>query len=336
MHELVKWEQSDRSEYFRAPIKIPNDVKDVLRILLNAGYDAYVVGGCVRDSYVGVKPHDWDICTSALPYQMQECFAGYQVIETGIRHGTLTVMFNDIGYEITTFRSDGEYMDHRHPSAVKFVRSLKDDLARRDFTVNAMAADVDGNIIDYFNGINDLCHKTLRCVGDADERFKEDALRILRCLRFASRGFSVEPETMCAARKNLGLLNCISVERINSELCKILMGHDILRVLIEFQDVFATIIPEIAPCIGFNQNNKYHMYTVYEHIAHAIDNYNGNDLVVRLALFLHDIGKPSSYTENETGGHFYGHGITSHDIAKQVMDRLKFDNKTKHDVVVSC
>lgn len=314
-------------------IKIPDDVKSILYILVDAGYDAYVVGGCVRDSYVGIEPHDWDICTSALPRQMQECFAGYHVIETGIKHGTLTIVLNNIGYEITTFRTDGEYSDHRHPSNVGFITSLKEDLARRDFTVNAMAADVDGNIIDYFNGIDDLQNKKIRCVGNADERFQEDALRILRCLRFASRGFSVDHETMLAARKNCGLLRCISAERINSELCKMLMGHDILRVMIEFQDVIATIIPEITPCIGFEQNNKYHMYTIYEHIVHAVANYNGNDIVVRLALLLHDIGKPNSYIENETGGHFHGHGIISRDIAEQVMDRLKFDNKTKHDVL---
>lgn len=307
-------------------INIPDAPKQLMKILLDAGYEAYVVGGCVRDFLLGREPHDWDICTNALPEQMKECFANYHVIETGLQHGTLTVMVDHVGYEITTYRTDGEYTDYRHPDSVQFVGTLHEDLMRRDFTINAMAADISGKIRDFYDGQFDLEYKLIRCVGDPHKRLTEDPLRILRAMRFESKlGFSIEPYTEIAMRDHRYLLQHISAERINSELCGILMG-DCYSTLACYPDVLAACIPEVERCIGFKQNNPHHNRNVWDHIVYAVS-VAPKDLYVRLALLYHDIGKPLCYTIDGGVGHFYGHAAVSRDIAEKSLRDLRFDNQ---------
>ena len=317
-------------------IQIPHGANSIIQDLRKAGFDAYVVGGCVRDSLLDLEPKDWDICTSATPLEMKAFFAerNIKTIDTGLQHGTITVNLGDSEqYEVTTFRIDGNYSDSRHPDSVEFVKNIELDLARRDFTVNAMAYDGE-KIIDPFHGQDDLNRRIISCVGNPDDRFGEDALRILRAMRFASTyGFVIEEKTSQAIHRNKEKLLNIAAERIQTELCKMLCGRGVLQILLEYSDVISVIIPEMSPCIGFDQNNKYHEYTVYDHICHAVENCGLNDIVIKLSLFLHDIGKPCCYTTDENGGHFYGHGVYSRDLAEKVLDRLRFDNKTKHDVL---
>lgn len=317
-------------------IQIPHGANSIIQDLRKAGFDAYVVGGCVRDSLLDLEPKDWDICTSATPLEMKAFFAerNIKTIDTGLQHGTITVNLGDSEqYEVTTFRIDGIYSDSRHPDSVEFVKNIELDLARRDFTVNAMAYDGE-RIIDPFHGQDDLNRRIISCVGNPDDRFGEDALRILRAMRFASTyGFAIEEKTSQAIHRNKEKLLNIAAERIQTELCKMLCGRGVLQILLEYSDVISVIIPEMNPCIGFDQNNKYHEYTVYDHICHAVENCGLNDIVIKLSLFLHDIGKPCCYTTDENGGHFYGHGVYSRDLAEKVLDRLRFDNKTKHDVL---
>lgn len=315
-------------------ISMPKGAADIIAKLKHDGYDAYIVGGCVRDSLLHRQPKDWDICTSATPPQVLGCFNDRRVIETGLQHGTVTVVMEDGQYEVTTFRVDGDYSDGRHPDTVQFVADVCEDLARRDFTMNAMAYNDDVGLVDPFNGYKDLADWTITCVGNADDRFKEDALRIMRAIRFASvYGFRISDQTNQAILRNVELLNLISAERINSELCRLLQGRGVLRVLLDYPEVITTIIPELAPCVGFDQNNRYHQYTIYDHIAHAVGNYTGHDIVVKVALLLHDIGKPAKYTEDERGGHFYGHGVVGRDLAEDVLTRLRFDTRTKNQVL---
>lgn len=317
-------------------IAMPLGARTIVQGLRYANYDAYVVGGCVRDSLLGLEPKDWDICTSATPEEMKEYFSRCSVrtIDTGLKHGTITVDMERSGkFEVTTFRIDNHYSDGRHPDSVDFTESIYLDLARRDFTINAMAFNQAG-LIDPYHGRVDLENKVIRCVGNPDDRFNEDALRILRALRFASTyGFQIEDKTKESIHRNKGNLNNISAERIQSELCKMLFGKGILEILLEFSDVITTVIPELKPCIGFQQSNPYHQYDVYEHIAHAVANYTGTDISVKVALLLHDIGKPYCYTEDEKGGHFHGHAVPSKDISEEVLNRLRFDNKTKGEVL---
>ena len=317
-------------------IQIPYGANSIIQDLRKAGFDAYVVGGCVRDSLLDLEPKDWDICTSATPLEMKAFFSerNTKTIDTGLQHGTITVNLGDSEqYEVTTFRIDGNYSDSRHPDSVEFVKNIELDLARRDFTVNAMAYDGE-RIIDPFHGQDDLNRRIISCVGNPDDRFGEDALRILRAMRFASTyGFAIEEKTSQAIHRNKEKLLNIAAERIQTELCKMLCGRGVLQILLEYSDVISVIIPEMSPCIGFDQNNKYHEYTVYDHICHAVENCGLNDIVIKLSLFLHDIGKPCCYTTDENGGHFYGHGVYSRDLAEKVLDRLRFDNKTKHDVL---
>lgn len=317
-------------------ITMPPGAKAIVQGLRYANHEAYVVGGCVRDSLLGLEPHDWDICTSATPEEMKEYFTHCSVrtIDTGIKHGTITVDMERAGmFEVTTFRIDGDYSDMRRPDSVQFTQSIYQDLARRDFTINAMAFNQAG-LIDPFHGREDLENKIISCVGNPDDRFSEDALRILRALRFASTyGFRIDDKTAESIHKNKYKLKYIAAERICSELCKMLKGEGILDVMLQFSDVFAIIIPELEPCIGFEQNNRFHQYTVYEHIAHAVANYKGEDTSINVVLLLHDIGKPLCYTEDENGGHFHGHAVPSRDIAETVLNRLRFDNKTKNEVL---
>lgn len=314
-------------------IIVPDTAKDIISTLESSGFEAYVVGGCVRDSIMGINPHDWDICTSATPLQIIECFRTKRIIETGLKHGTVTIINGGDQYEVTTFRIDGEYSDNRHPDHVIFTAIIEEDLSRRDFSINAMAYNDRIGLVDPFDGSRAINNREIVCVGNPDDRFNEDGLRIMRALRFASvYDFTIDSETSNSIHKYCHLLDNISVERIQSELSRMLLGRNILNVLLEYKDVISVIIPELIPCIGFKQNNPYHQYTVYDHIAHAVDNYHGNELVVKLALLLHDIGKPRCYTEDERGGHFHGHGVPSHDIADNVMKRLRFDNRTRHAV----
>ena len=310
-------------------ISIPAGANHIIKSLQNNGYEAYVVGGCVRDSLLSLKPKDWDICTSATPEEVKHCLSS-RTIDTGLKHGTITVITDDGNYEVTTYRVDGDYSDNRHPDKVRFVTNLTEDLARRDFTINAMAYNDTEGLVDKFDGVTDLKHKLISCVGNPDDRFAEDALRILRAMRFAAiYGFSIRDETAESIHQNKNRLNNIACERIQTELVSMLQGSGILHVLLEFSDVISTIIPELEPCIGFNQNNRYHQYDIYEHISHAVSNYTGDDTPVKVALLLHDIGKPQCYTEDEKGGHFHGHSVPSHDLAEKILNRLRFDNKTK-------
>lgn len=317
-------------------IHIPRGPGDVMTILALNGFESYVVGGCVRDSLLGVEPHDWDICTNATPQEVLDVFVkrNIKTVETGIKHGTVTVCLWGEQYEVTTFRIDGTYSDSRRPDSVSFTSSLQEDLSRRDFTINAMAyAEVPG-LIDPFDGEKALRDKVISCVGNPTDRFGEDALRIMRALRFASTyGFRIDSGTDAAIHQLAPSLCNISSERINAELCKLLCGQGVLDVLLNYSDVITTIIPELAPCVGFEQNNPYHQYDVYDHIAHAVANYKGSDISVKVALLLHDIGKPQCYTEDERGGHFHGHGVPGHDIADTVTKRLRFDNKTRNEVL---
>ncbi|MBQ8931659.1 MAG: HD domain-containing protein [Ruminiclostridium sp.] len=300
--------------------------------LAENGYEAFVVGGCVRDYLLGQCPKDYDVTTSALPEQIIECFEGERLLTNGLKHGTVTVIKDDIPVEITTYRIDGDYKDHRHPEKVEFTSSLKEDLSRRDFTINAMAYSEKTGIVDYFGGREDLKNGIIRAVGNPYIRFDEDALRILRALRFSSRfGFEIERNTSDAIHRLRYLLERISVERIQTELCGILLGN-CYDVLYNYPDVICEIIPELRPSIGFLQHTKYHNRTVYRHIIKATAE-SDCDIISRLTMLLHDIGKPDSfYMENGTG-HFKGHALVSRDISEKVLKRLKFSNKITEEVL---
>lgn len=308
----------------------PMEVLNIIRRINSARHRAYFVGGCVRDAILGGTPHDWDIATSAKPEQVKKVFKDFRIVDTGLKHGTVTLIgFSGEGYEVTTFRMDGEYTDGRRPNSIEFVSDLEVDMSRRDFTVNALAYHPDEGIIDYFGGIKDIENKVIRCVGNPDDRFAEDALRIMRALRFSSvLGFEIEKETAESIHKNKGLLYKVSKERIRVEFDKLLMGKGVEEILTNFSDVIVQIIPDILPCIGFEQYNPHHYLTVWDHTIKAIS-YAKYDLVVRLALFFHDIGKPESFTRDEVGtGHFFGHPYVSETITHRNMKRLKYDNQT--------
>ncbi len=314
-------------------MEIPQEPGKLLRRLNECGFQAYAVGGCIRDSLLGKTPGDWDICTSALPKETEACFSDLRVVETGLKHGTVTVISSGEPYEITTFRSDGVYLDHRRPQKVDFVRTLKEDLLRRDFTINAMAAGLDGVIQDPFGGQKDLKDGVIRCVGDPEKRFSEDALRILRGLRFASRlGFSIAPETAAAMERQKNLLAYVSGERIYKELTGILMGDHAQTVLEQYGSVLTAVLPEIVPSMGFCQRNPFHNRDVWQHTLEALGK-SGPDPMVRWALLLHDLGKPDCFTVDDRGiGHFYGHPQRSMELAEGIFDRLHGDKKTKETV----
>lgn len=315
-------------------IDIPNEPNWIVSRLIESGYDAYVVGGCVRDSILGEAPKDWDICTNAKPLEVKDVFAENKIIDTGLKHGTVTIVLNNGNYEVTTYRIDGEYSDGRHPNDVLFTDSLKEDLSRRDFTINAMAYNNVIGLVDYFGGESDLRNWLLRCVGLPNDRFNEDALRILRAMRFSSTlGLIIEKETSKAIHENFELLSKISSERVSSEINKLLCGLSCSTVLREYQDVMSFVIPEIKPMIGFNQNNPYHIYDVWEHTLTALLMSQQN-LEVRLAVLFHDIGKPSAYTCPTGVGHFYKHHLYSEEITRNVLKRMKYDNKTIDNVCV--
>ncbi len=310
-------------------LKIPKYVSSVISILESKGYEAYIVGGCVRDALLSKTPYDYDITTSARPEETKAALCDYRIIETGIKHGTVTVLSDSHPLEITTYRADGEYSDHRHPDKVTLTDKLQDDLSRRDFTVNAMAYSEANGLVDVFGGQADLESRVIRCVGDADRRFDEDALRIMRALRFAATlDFRIEAKTAAAIKKNYRLLSHVSAERITAELTKLLCGAAAERILTEYSYVFAFIIPELAPTIGLDQKNHHHIYDVYTHIVKVVSATPPTPALRYAALF-HDIAKPKMMTIDEKGiGHFYGHPKESAKMAKDIMKRLKMDNKT--------
>ncbi len=304
---------------------IPREVCAVLQTLERAGHEAYIVGGCVRDILMDKPPHDWDVTTSALPEETMALFDHF-AIPTGLRHGTVTVRSGETACEVTTFRTDGDYPDHRHPAAVTFTRSLREDLRRRDLTVNAMAMDVHGTLHDPFGGQADIRRRILRCVGEPERRFQEDALRILRTLRFsATLGFAIEADTHRSLRERRDDLRYVAAERVREELTKLLCGADVLRVLLEDSQVLGVVLPEILPCVGFDQHNRHHCYDVWGHTAHAVAA-APPDPVLRWAMLLHDLGKPQCFTLDDQGvGHFHGHHRPSAEMAEAICRRLRFD-----------
>lgn len=309
-------------------IKLPKKVKYIIDTIMEAGYEAYAVGGCIRDSILLRKPSDWDITTSASPYQVKELFR--RTLDTGIKHGTVTVMLDKEGFEVTTYRIDGEYEDGRHPKEVTFTRNLTEDLKRRDFTINAMAYNEKDGLVDIFGGLEDIRCKTVRCVGNPLERFSEDALRMMRAVRFSAQlGYRIEEETSNAIRVLAPDLKKISAERIQTELVKLLTSPhpDYLRMAYE-TGITKVVLPEFDLCMITEQKNPHHCYTVGEHTLVAMQAVRA-DKVLRLAMLFHDMGKPLCVTTDEEGiDHFHGHPSVSEEIAGNVLHRLKFDNDT--------
>lgn len=309
-------------------IKLPASVKMVIDSLQAKGYEAYAVGGCVRDSILGRVPDDWDITTSATPYEVKKVFQ--RTVDTGLRHGTVTVLAGSHAHEVTTYRIDGEYEDSRHPKSVEFTRNLEEDLKRRDFTINAMAYNDQTGLVDLYGGMRDLQSKTIRCVGVAKERFGEDALRILRAVRFSAQlGFRIDGETEQAIRELAPTLEHISAERIAVELTKLLVSDrpEYLKTAWE-TGITKVILPEFDRLMETPQNNPHHCCSVGEHTLMSM-RYVPADKVLRWTMLLHDMGKPECRTTDEHGvDHFKGHGRASVELAKQILKRLKFDNDT--------
>ena len=286
-------------------IHLPCEVKLAIAKLTEKGFEAYIVGGCVRDSLMKCTPKDYDITTSANPEEVKNVFKEYRVVETGLKHGTVTVIVRGMPLEITTFRIDSEYLDHRHPKNVTFTKSLKEDTARRDFTMNALAYNDEKGLCDFYGGKVDIENKIIRCVGDANKRFNEDALRIMRALRFSSvLGFDIEENTKNAMFNNKHLLKNISSERLAGELVKLLCGANVKKILLEYIDIIGVFIPELLPMKGFEQHNRHHIYDVWTHTAVAIENIDASP-VLRLAALFHDAGKPDCFFMKNGEGHFY-------------------------------
>jgi len=309
-------------------------VLKALEILNNHDKDAYIVGGSVRDIIMGISPKDYDITTSALPEETLKIFSSYKTFKTGIRYGTVTVIIDGLPIEVTTFRSDGEYKDNRKPENVIFSKALDNDLSRRDFTINAMAYSPVKGFVDLFDGMGDIEKNLIRAIGNPDERFSEDALRILRALRFASRlGFDIEENTKLAILKNKNLLLNISAERIREEFNKILLGKFAVKILSEYREIIKEFIPEIAHSFDFDQKSKYHIYDVYNHTLKALEK-APKVLSVRLAVFFHDIAKPLCYTTDKKGvRHYKGHPELGADMTRNILKRLKYDNHTIKEVL---
>ncbi|WP_270284567.1 CCA tRNA nucleotidyltransferase [[Clostridium] scindens] len=309
-------------------IQLPEKVGRIIGTLQEHGYEAYAVGGCIRDSILGREPEDWDITTSAMPEETKALFD--KTFDTGIQHGTITVLLEKEGFEVTTYRIDGEYEDSRHPKEVTFTRNLREDLLRRDFTINAMAYNETDGLVDIFGGLEDLEAGMIRCVGTAKERFKEDALRILRGVRFAAQlGFDIEEDTRQGMKELAWTLQNISAERIQVELVKMITSKrpEMLREAYEL-GMTRIVLPEFDQLMTTGQETPHHMYSVGEHTLHAMKNIRA-DKILRLAMLLHDMGKPALKTVDEAGvAHFKKHALESERIAENVLRRLKFDNDT--------
>lgn len=314
---------------------LPPQVNTALEKLEGASYEAFLVGGAVRD-YVrdGSPAKDWDITTNALPEQVKQVFSSYHLIETGLKHGTVTVMIDHEPIEITTYRIDGDYSDHRHPDSIHFTRSLREDLERRDFTMNALAYSPQNGIVDLVGGKKDIEDGIVRCVGDPNRRFQEDGLRMLRALRFASvNGMRIEEATAAAIHRNKNLLQNIAAERVQVELTKLLCGKGAAAILRDYADVIAVPIPELVPMFCFEQHNPHHDRDVWEHTV-AVVNSIVPEPVLRWAALLHDAGKPQCFVIGDDGlGHFYGHAAQSTSIADSVLSRLRFDNASRERIV---
>lgn len=309
-------------------ITLPSDVKRIIEVLETAGYEAYAVGGCVRDSILGRVPDDWDITTSAKPHEVKMLFK--RTFDTGIEHGTVTVLMNKVGYEVTTYRIDGEYEDSRHPREVTFTSDLIEDLKRRDFTINAMAYNDNQGLIDCFGGLEDIQNHLIRCVGNPEERFSEDALRIMRAVRFSAQlGYDIEEETKNAICKLAGTLSNISAERIQTELVKLLVSPNPgkVRQLYEY-GITKVILPEFDAMMNTPQNTPYHIYNVGDHTICSLENIEA-DKVLRLTMLLHDCAKPLTRSTDEEGrDHFKYHAKEGSELAKTILRRLRFDNDT--------
>ena len=314
-------------------MKLPQDVQFCIQALEDASFSTYAVGGCVRDHLLGLTPQDFDLCTAATPTQMQTVFAHHKLVLAGVKHGTVGVVTPSGVVEITTFRTEGGYADNRHPDWVEFVTDIESDLARRDFTVNAMAWSPSRGLQDPFGGENDLKNGILRAVGDPDQRFREDALRILRGLRFAARfHLTIEPGTYDAMLRQLPLVDNLANERVFDELCKLLLHAD-LQDLQTAAPILARVIPELAPTMGFDQHSPYHAFDLYTHICHVTASVPA-ELCLRWAAILHDIGKIPTYTLDATGrGHFYGHAKESAAMADAILLRLKAPTALRQQVV---
>ena len=316
-------------------MEIPNVVEYVLNHLEYNGFQGYLIGGSVRDIFNYKSPKDYDICTDATPEQVKSLFT--KSYDTGLKHGTVTIVLKDEHLEVTTLRREGAYKDNRSPEEVFYTDSLKEDVARRDFTINSIAIDVNRNVYDYFSGLKDIENKIIRAVGKADQRFNEDALRLMRAIRLsAQHDFDIEENTLQAIIKNAYLIQMISKERIRDELCKILMsdypGYGI--EMLERTGLLQYIIPELCECIGFEQHNIHHDKDVFEYIISVLNN-SPKILNIRLGGLLHDIGKPKTFSVDDKGtGHFYGHHIESAIMTEEILKRLKFDNKTIENVVI--
>lgn len=309
-------------------IQLPEKVKYIINTIIQAGYEAYAVGGCIRDSILDRIPDDWDITTSATPYQVKKLFK--RTIDTGIQHGTVTVMLDKEGFEVTTYRIDGEYEDARHPKEVIFTGSLIEDLKRRDFTINAMAYNEEAGLVDIFEGMKDIERKVIRCVGNPKERFAEDALRMMRAVRFSAQlGYDIEEETLAAVKELSPNLMHISAERIQTELVKLAVSPHPENLRIAYEaGITQIILPEFDVCMKTRQNNLHHCYNVGSHILKSMEAVRP-DKVLRLAMLFHDIGKPAVLTTDDEGiHHFHGHPEISERMARDILKRLKFDNDT--------
>lgn len=313
--------------------QLPQDVETLLQKLNEAGFEAFLVGGCVRDMLMGIEPQDYDITTDAGPQQIKNVYRDFHIIETGLKHGTLTIRFNHASYEITTYRSESSYADHRHPDSIFFSKSLTEDLKRRDFSINSMAYSPLTGLIDPYDGQGDLKRQLIRCVGDPEDRFNEDALRILRCLRFASRyGFDIESGSKEALFRLKDTLKLISAERVAAEVNEILCSDGIASCLREYRDIFTVFIPELAAMFDYDQHCKYHCHDLWEHTIQTVS-LTKKDVATRWAALLHDLGKPAVKTADENGEcHFYDHPAVSEQLARVILSRLKFSNDLKKEI----
>ena len=314
-------------------IEMMESVKKILNKLNEKGFKAYIVGGAVRDYLLGLTPSDIDITTDATHEEVMNIFS--RVYPSGIKFGTVTVMVDDIGFEVTTFRTDGEYLDGRRPETVTFGKTIEEDLSRRDFSINSMAMDINGNIVDLFDGQDDLKNGIIRAVGDPVKRFSEDALRILRAFRFSARyGFEIEENTLDAIKETKEGLRLISSERVREELTKIILTDNVnytFHLMYEI-GVLDIVLPEVSNLYGVEQNNPYHVYDVFNHTLKSVE-YVSKDAVLRWSMLLHDIGKPFVKENIDCVDHFYNHSLKSVEVSNNILDRLNFSNQIKNEVI---